>query len=286
MDMVGIHINVHDARARALQGPEAKAKQEATAKYFKRETKGLPIEVQMDQCREHKMMAVLMNGTDESSTGITPIPNNFIADAVKEHTDVFMGMGAIGRCQGEKARRKIRRIKDMGLIGIEDLNPAGQHFHSNDTRFYPLWEEAQELELIILFHAGYAAADFGRKGGGGVKLKYCQPMYLDDLAADFQDLRIISVHPSWPWMSEGLAIPRHRPNFYIDLSSWAPKHLPEKVVQQVTSMIPDKALLGIDIPSLPLGPWLSDFEQLPFKPEVRQKIMLDNAHKLLGLSAA
>jgi hypothetical protein len=111
-------------------------------------------------------------------------------------------------------------------------------------------------------------------------------MHLDNLAADFQDLRIISVHPSWPWMSEGLAIPRHRPSFYIDLSSWAPKYLPEKVVQQVNSMIPDKALSGIDIPSLPLDAWLSDFEQLPSKPEVRQKIMLDSTRKLLGLSAA
>lgn len=164
MDMVGIHINIHGARARAVQAPEAKAKQEATAKYFRRETRDVPIEVQVDQCGEHKMMAVLINGTDESITGITTIPSNFIPDTVKEHTDVFMGMCAIGRWEGEKSRRRIRRIKDTGLIGIEDLNRAGQHFHSNDTRFYPLWEEAQELDLIIPFHTGYVAADFGGKG--------------------------------------------------------------------------------------------------------------------------
>jgi predicted TIM-barrel fold metal-dependent hydrolase len=48
-------------------------------------------------------------------------------------------------------------------------------------------------------------------------------------------------------------------------------------------MIPHKALFGSDAPSLPLERWLADFEQLPIKPEVRQKIMLDNAVKLFGL---
>jgi hypothetical protein len=48
-------------------------------------------------------------------------------------------------------------------------------------------------------------------------------------------------------------------------------------------MIPHKALFGSDAPSLPLDRWLAEFEQLPLKPEVRQKIMLDNAVKLFGL---
>ena len=33
------------------------------------------------------------------------------------------------------------------------------------------------------------------------------------------------------------------------------------------------------------GCWPCDFHQLPFKPELRQKIMLDNVRKLFGLSA-
>src|SRR3712207_7007772 len=41
-----------------------------------------------------------------------------------------------------------------------------------------------------------------------------------------------------------------------------------------------KALFGSDAPSLPLERWLADFEQLPLKPEVRRRIMLDNAVEL------
>lgn len=285
MDIVGIdvHVHIHDARARALQGPDAQRRFEEKAKYFKREAKDLPVEVQAEQYREKRMMAVLMNGTDITVTGNTPVPNDFVADTVAAHPDVFMGFGVIDPWQGEIARQEIRRIKELGMHGIGELNPARQLFYPNDTRFYPLWAEAEELGLPILFHSGYAAAGSGTRGGGGVKLKYCQPMLLDDLAADFPDLKIICAHPSWPWTSESLAIARHKPNFYIDLSGWAPKYFPEELIQQVNSMIPDKALFGSDAPSLPLDRWLKDFAELPFKDEVRPKIMLENAKRLFGL---
>ncbi len=280
---IDVHVHIHDARARALQGAEAQRRFEEKARYFKRTAKNLPVEEQAEQYREKQMMAVLMNSTDVTVTGITPVPNDFVAETVANHADVFMGFGAIDPWQGELARREIRRIKELGLHGIGELNPARQHFYPNDQRFYPLWEEAEAQGLPILFHSGYAAAGSGTPGGGGVKLKYCQPLLLDDLAADFPDLRIICAHPSWPWTAESLAIARHKPNFYIDLSGWAPKYFPEELVQQVNSMIPDKALFGSDAPSLPLDRWLRDFEALPFKPEVRQKIMLENAKRLFGL---
>lgn len=280
---IDVHVHIHDAKARALQGPEAVRKFEEKARYFKREAQHLSVEEQAEQYRSRNMMAVLVNGRDETVTGLTPLPNDFVAQTVETFPDVFMGMGAIDPWQGELARREIVRIKEMGLVGVGELNPARQHFYPNDRRFYPLWAEAEQQGLVMLFHSGYAAAGSGTPGGGGVKLKYCQPMLLDDVAADFPDLKIICAHPSWPWTSESLAIARHKPNFYIDLSGWSPKYFPDELVQQVNSMIPDKALFGSDAPSLPLARWLADFEQLPFKPEVRRKIMVDNARALFGL---
>ena len=280
---IDVHVHIHDERARALQGPEAIRRFEEKARYFKRAAKHLSVDDQAEQYRARNMMAVLMNSTDESVTGLKAVPNDFVAETVERHPDVFMGMGAIDPWQGELARREIRRIKELGLHGIGEINPARQHFYPNDRRFYPLWDEAQTQQLPILFHSGYAAAGSGTPGGGGVKLKYCQPLLLDDVAADFPDLTIICAHPSWPWTAESLAIARHKPNFFIDLSGWAPKYFPEELVTQVNSMIPDKALFGSDAPSLPLDRWLAEFEQLPLKPEVRSKIMLENARKVFRI---
>lgn len=287
MTLLGIdtHVHIHDAKARALQGPEAQKGFEERARYFKRDPVDIPVAEQAASYRERNMMAVLVNSTDETVTGIPPIPNDFVAEAVHEHSDVLMGLGIIDPWQGEIARQEIKRIKALGLHGIGELNPARQHFYPNDRRFYPLWEEAAKQDLPVLFHSGYAAAGSGTPGGGGIKLKYCQPLLLDDVAADFPKLKIICAHPSWPWTAESLAIARHKPNFYIDLSGWAPKYFPEELVQQVNSLISHKALFGSDAPSLSLDRWLADFEKLPLKPEVRQKIMLDNARQVFGIEA-
>jgi len=136
----------------------------------------------------------------------------------------------------------------------------------------------------VLFHGGMMGAGAGTPGGMGYKLKYGRPIpYLDDVAADFPELKIIGAHPSWPWQEESLAICRHKTNFYIDLSGWAPKYFPPQLVQYANSIIQDRVLFGSDWPAISVERWLEEFEQLPFKPEVRQKIMLDNAKKLLGL---
>ena len=279
---IDVHVHIHDARARALRGSEARAGIEAQARYFRKEAADVSLDEQAEDYRRRDMLAVLVNSTDVTITGLPAVPNDFVAEAVREHPDVFLGMGAIDPWQGEPARREVGRIKELGLHGIGELNPARQHFYPNDPRFYPIWAAAEEAQLPVLFHSGYAAAGSGRPGGGGVKLKYCQPMHLDDVAADFPDLTIISAHPSWPWTAESLAIARHKPNFFVDLSGWSPKYFPAELVQQVNSVIPHKALFGSDAPSMPLERWLRDFDALDLKPEVRQKIMLENALTIFG----
>jgi len=227
---IDVHVHIHDPRAHASDGPEATRRRQAMARYFKRDSAPLTIDDQANQYREHDMMAILMGGTNETITGEPGMPNDFVAEAVNTHPDVFMGFGAIDPWKGELARQEIIRCKqELGLHGIGELNPARQHFFPNDPRFYPLWEEAQRQGMPILFHGGMAASGAGTPGGSGVKLKYTQPIYLDDLAADFPKLNIICAHPTWPWTSESLAIARHKSNFYIDLSGWAPKYFPPKL---------------------------------------------------------
>jgi hypothetical protein len=228
------------------------------------------------------MMAVLLNGTEVTISGQERLPNDVVADAVRAHPDVFIGFGAIDPWQGKLAENEIRRCKEeLGLTGVGELNPARQHFFPNDTRFYRLWETAAELGMPILFHTGMAAAGAGAPGGLGVKLKYTQPIHLDDVAADFPELKIIAAHPSWPWQAESLAIVRHKANVYMDLSGWAPKYWSPELIQYVNSIVQDKAMFGSD--TIDMDRWLSEFAELPFKEEVRKKVMRENAVTFFGL---
>jgi len=170
------------------------------------------------------------------------------------------------------------------MKGIGEINPGRQLFHANDKRFYPVWEECAKRKLIVLFHTGMMGAGAGTRGGMGYKLQYTRPIPdLDDVAADFPELTIIGAHPSWPWQDEALAVCRHKTNYYIDLSGWAPQYFPPQLVHYASTLLQDRVLFGTDWPMIDVDRYLREFADLPFTPEVRQKIMLDNAKKLLGL---
>jgi len=255
------------------------------AAYFGRERKPVSFQELADQYRERKMMAVLMNTTDETVTGNKPVPNDVMARAQRDHPDVFIAFGVVDPWMGQAAIDEVKRChEELGLRGIGELNPGRQLFHPHDRRFYPLWEECAKRKLIVLFHTGMMAAGAGTRGGMGFKLEYTRPIPgLDNIAADFPDMTIIGAHPSWPWQAEALALARHKANYYIDLSGWAPKYFPPELVHYANSIIQDRVLFGTDWPMLSLERYLREFDEIPWKPEVRQKILLDNAKKLFGL---
>lgn len=279
---IDFHVHIHDDLAIQAMGPRAAQ----MSKYFGRELPPVPLDELADKYRSRDMMAVLLNTTDVTASGIPPVPNDHIAAAVRRNPDVFIGFGAVDPWQGRVAVDEARRCaEDLGLRGIGELNPGRQGFYPNEPRFYPLWEECARQGLIVLLHSGMMGAGAGTPGGMGFKLKYTQPIpYQDDLAADFPELRIVAAHPSWPWTEQSLAIARHKSNYYLDISGWAPKYFPAELVKYADTVISERVLFGSDWPLIEPDRWLSEFDQLPIRDSSRQRILLDNAVKLLGLS--
>jgi predicted TIM-barrel fold metal-dependent hydrolase len=195
-----------------------------------------------------------------------------------------MGFASVDPWKGAAAVREIERsVKELGLRGLKTM-PITQAFFPNDQRFYPLWQKCMELEIPVLFHTGQTAVGSGAPGGTGLKLKYAQPIpYIDDVAADFPDLKIIMAHPGVPWQEEQLSVAVHKTNTYIDLSGWSPKYFRPILVQYANSLLQDRVLFGSDFPGIRPERWLADFEGLDLTPEVRQKILLENAKKLFKL---
>jgi predicted TIM-barrel fold metal-dependent hydrolase len=227
-------------------------------------------------------MAVVFDLDGELQTG-RKMSNDDTAAAMKKHSDVLIGFGSIDPNKGLAAIDEARRcVEVLGLKGFK-LHPAIQRFAPNDERFYPLWDAISSLKVPALFHTGFSGIGTGMPGGDGIKLRYTQPLLLDDVAADFPSLTIIGAHPSWPWQEEMLSIARHKGNVFIDLSGWAPKYFPPSLVQQASTLLQDKCLFGTDFPLIPTERWLSEFAALPIKDEARPKIMVKNAARILGL---
>ena len=280
MELLAIDVHVHPTSPEAIGvlGGDL----EAMGRYFGREIPQISMDELAQQYRARKMMAVLLAMDTSTSSGLPPVPNDHIAAAVRAHADVFIGFAGVDPWKGRLAVDEARRARELlGLRGLK-LHPGLQKFAPNDDRFYPLWAAAAELGLVCLFHTGMMGTGAGLPGGGGYKLKYVNPLLLDDVAADFPSLEIIMAHPGWPWQPEQLAMARHKANLYIDLSGWSPKYFPGELVQNMNGLLQDKCLFGSDWPFLSPERWLADFAALPIGEAVRRKILRDNARRLLA----
>jgi len=140
-----------------------------------------------------------------------------------------------------------------------------------------------EAGLPALFHTGHSGIGSGVPGGGGIRLKYSNPLHVDDVAADFPELKIVLAHPSFPWQDEAISVCMHKPNVWIDLSGWSPKYFPPILVQYANTLLRRKVLFGSDFPMITPDRWLADFAELEIRDEVRPLILKENAIDLLGL---
>lgn len=278
-----IDVHVHVMTGERARDAGEERRQAAARTYFRTAQKHLSGDEVAELYRRHDMMAVIFDVDQETRTGVS-ISNDEVAEAVKRNPDTLIGFGSVDPWKGQAAVREIRRcVEELGLRGMK-FHPTTQAFMPNDQRFYPIWEECSRLGVPIIFHTGMSGIGAGTPGGSGIRLRYSQPLLLDDVAADFPNLTIIGAHPSWPWQDEMLAIARHKSNVFIDLSGWGPKYFPASLVQHANSLLQDKCLFGTDFPLISIERWMQDFAELPIKEEARQKILRDNAVKLLKLT--
>jgi predicted TIM-barrel fold metal-dependent hydrolase len=233
--------------------------------------------------RDRTMAAVVFTVDAESARSHPPISNQEIAEAAAEHADVLIPFASIDPARGPAGVREARRLAEGFAVRGFKFHPNLQGFFPNDRSAYPLYEVIEGLGLPAIFHTGQTGIGAGVRGGGGVRLKYSNPMHIDDVAVDFPDLRIVMAHPSFPWQDEALAVATHKPNVFIDLSGWSPKYFPPQLVRYANTLLKDKVLFGSDYPLLTPDRWLADFDTLDIKPEVKPRILKLNAARLLGL---
>ena len=279
--MRAIDMHVHVPRQPGLPEMEVEA---GLRSYFRLRDAPEDADEMAAMYREWDILGVILSVDTETTTGEPPDTNDYVAGIVQKFPEQFIGFATIDPWKGEAAVQELgRSITELGLRGLK-LHPIHQAFFPNDTRFYPLYEKCAELGVPALFHTGFAGAGAGTPGGGGLKLKYAAPIPgIDDIAADFPDLTIVMAHPSWPWVEEQIAVALHKPNVYLDLSGWAPRYIPEVLIRETNTRLRDKVLFGSDFPYLQPDRWLSEWEQLEIRDDVRPKVLLENARKVLGI---
>ncbi|MEO6151993.1 MAG: amidohydrolase family protein [Croceibacterium sp.] len=257
---------------------------DAASAYFKapRERPKMPEVIEL--YRETNIALVLFTVDCESAMGAKRVSNYEVAEQAAKNDDICIAFASIDPHKGKYGAREARDLIDnYGVKGFK-FHGIAQNAHPADRMAYPIYEVIAEYGLPAIFHTGHSGMGTGMPGGGGMRLKYGEPMLIDDVAVDFPDMTIILAHPSWPWVDQSLSMALHKDNVYIDLSGWSPKYFPKQVIQYANTQLRHKMLFGSDFPLIHPDKWIAAAQDVGFREEVMPGIMKDNAAKVLGLT--
>ena len=204
------------------------------------------------------------------------VSNESVAEAVAAYPDRLIGFASVDPHKGVIARNELRHaVNDLGLRGLK-LLPHLLELRPNDPEMYPVYEEARDLDIPVLFHSG-------TQFHAGTKLKYCRPLDIDEVAVDFPDLKLIIAHFGWPWYEEAMAVVQRNRNVYFNIAGWAPKHIPQFVIGYMDRVLSKKCLLGSDYPLVARTRIVKELSGIEMKEETRENLYRGNATRLLKL---
>lgn len=165
-------------------------------------------------------------------------------------------------------------VNEGGVRGVK-LHPSYQFFYPNEARLYPLYAKAQELRVPIIYHIGTSIFK-------GTKLKYCDPIHLDDIAVDFPDLTLIMAHSGRGfWYNDCFALSRLHKNLYMDVTGLPPQNLLTYFPELEKNS--EKVLFGSDWPTIPTGIKrnVETIQSLPLSDRAIEAILYKNAYRIL-----
>ena len=213
--------------------------------------------------------------------GFTDEVNDYAVASAKQFPKRIIPFGSIHPLFTKDAGKEMDRIIKIGIRGIK-IHSVHQLIYPNAYRdglkaLEIIYKKAENNGLPVMFHTGTSIFKNARA-------KYGDPIYIDDVAVDFPNLKIILAHGGRPiWMETAVFLVRRHKNVFMDISSVPPQSLLEYFPK--LEKIADKVLYGSDWPGpgvRNLGTNIQSFLKLPLTNEAKRNILRDNASKIIG----
>lgn len=233
-------------------------------------------------CDPHQFQQYLQaNGVDygvvmaELSPVVTGVCSNEYVLQFCSGQERFIPFASVNPYMTANPGRELKRLVAEGFRGVK-LYPTYQLFYPNDRLLYPLYAQAESLQIPVMVHTGTSVFK-------GSRLKYGDPLYLDDVAVDFPDLSIIVVHSGRGfWYQQAFFLARLHKNVYMEVAGLPPQNL--LVYFPEMERVADKVLFGSDWPGLKdVRANIDAIRALPLSEGTKEKILGKNAARILGL---
>jgi len=246
------------------------------------DSRGVSLEAmlaQMDSAGIRRAFLVAAKTGRLGLSGSYHMPPEVVAEAVAQYPDRFSGLIGLDPYQGMAGVRALEdAITNMGFIGTH-MYPHWFELEPNQAKWYPFYAKCIELNVPVQMQVGqsliYSKEQRCRSVG--------RPIYLDDIACDLPELKLIGTHVGIPWTDEMIAMAWKHENVYICTDAHSPKYWPKSLVKYINSYGQNKVIFGTDFPVLQFKRTVEEIDDFGLKPEVRRKFMRDNAIRLYGL---
>jgi predicted TIM-barrel fold metal-dependent hydrolase len=204
------------------------------------------------------------------------IDNDEVAEMIKARPDLYAGIASVDVLQPMSAVRELRRcVNDLGFKGLRIL-PWLWQLPPDDRRYYPLYAECIELDIPFCLQVGHAGPLMASEPGRPIP-------YLDHVAAEFPELKIVGGHIGYPWTTEMIAMATKYPNVYIDTSAYKPRRYPDELVSYMKRHGKGKVLFGSNFPMISPKACLDELDVLGLDDDVARLFLHDNAARVFGL---
>jgi predicted TIM-barrel fold metal-dependent hydrolase len=238
-------------------------------------------EALLQQLRGNDIDHAVVHAETEGAEDVGEL-NAATAGLVAEHPDLLSGFGTVTMpppTAGSGAR-EVQACADAGLIGV-NIQPAFFGMDTADRRLYPAYARAEELGMVVALHTG---VNYSRV----YPMAHERPAFLDQVACDFPDLRLIACHGGWPWVAEFCAIARRHPTVYLELGGLAPRYVTrpgtgwDVLGSLVDNLLRGQVLFATDWPIFDHARALREWRAAGLREETLRAVLGGNALDLLG----
>ncbi len=194
-------------------------------------------------------------------------------------------------CAGVEAKVDVKRVEDglkSGQYSCIKVYLGYVHQYAYDKNYQPVYKLARKYHVPVVFHTGDT---YSTKG----KLKYADPLTIDEVAVDNPDINFVIAHCGNPWINSAAEIAYKNPNVYLDgsalligdLSKYPQEELDEYAVKPLRWIFgyvedPKKLMFGTDWPLTKISPYVAIFKKAIPK-EHWKAVFHDNAAKVFNL---
>ncbi|MDA4130602.1 MAG: amidohydrolase family protein [Thaumarchaeota archaeon] len=221
--------------------------------------------------------------TSPEVMGLTESVNDFTIDYCAKYPGRLLPFGSPGVNQPEKAvKDSMNRLIDRGIRGIK-IHPCHQLVYPHEYKtggsraLEVIFSIAQAEHLPVMIHTGTSI--FPRSIN-----RFADLIYVDDVAEDFPQLKIILAHGGRPiWMSTAFFLVRRHENVFLDISGIPPRSLLEYFPR--VAEIAEKTMFGSDWPGpdvRSIKSNIADILSLPLSGAAKRLILRETASKVLG----